>query len=118
VRSERTRVIVEIALSVGLAAVLSLWKITLPWNIAGGSISLVMLPLFVVALRRGLWPGLLAGAIFGTIDYIIEPWFVHPVQVLLDYGVAYAGCGLAGIGSSYVVPMLQRGERSLSLIHI
>lgn len=114
-RSERTRVVVEIALSVGLAAVLSVWKITLPWNIAGGSISLVMLPIFVLAIRRGLWPGILAGAVFGAIDYMIEPWFVHPIQVLLDYGVAYAGCGLAGLGSTRVLTLLRRGERTAAL---
>jgi len=97
---------VEIALSVALAAVLGLWKITLPWNFAGGSVSLAMLPLFVVSLRRGLWAGVIAGVLFGVIDYFMEPFFVHPAQVLLDYPLAFAACGLAGIGAPAVAKSL------------
>jgi thiamine transporter len=95
-------VIVEIALTVGLAAVLSVWKVTLPWNIAGGSISLAMLPLFVLALRRGVAAGMVAGLLYGAADYVMEPFFVHPAQVFLDYAVAFAVCGLAGLGSRSV----------------
>lgn len=101
-RNERIRIVAEIGLSVALAAVLGLWKIQLPTWAAGGSISLSMLPIFVIAIRRGLWPGVVAGLIFGAVDYLIEPFFVHPVQVLLDYGVAFAACGLAGLGCAAV----------------
>lgn len=101
-RNERIRIVAEIGLSVALAAVLGLWKIQLPTWAAGGSISLSMLPIFVIAIRRGLWPGVVAGLIFGAVDYLIEPFFVHPVQVLLDYGVAFAACGLAGLGCTAV----------------
>lgn len=103
-RDERIRVLVEVALSVSLAAVLGLLKITLPWNIAGGSVSLTMLPLFVLALRRGVLAGVAAGLLFGFVDYLMEPWFVHPVQVLLDYPIAFAGCGLAGLARGVAVP--------------
>lgn len=106
-RSDRVRVIAEVALSVALAAVLGLWKIALPWNFAGGSVSLVMLPLFVVSLRRGVWAGVTAGAVFGVIDYFMEPFFVHPAQVLLDYPLAFAACGLAGIGAPAVARSLR-----------
>lgn len=96
-RNARTATVVEIGLSIALAAVLGLLKITLPWNIAGGSVSLAMLPLFVLALRRGLGAGVVCGVLFGGVDYLMEPWFVHPVQVMLDYPVAYGLCGLAGL---------------------
>lgn len=108
-RSERVRVIVEMALCVGLAAVLSLWEVRLPWNIAGGSISLAMLPIFVIALRRGVGAGVLTGLLFGAFDYMREPFFVHPIQVVLDYGVAFAGCGLAGLGVRSVASTKERG---------
>ncbi len=96
-REERIRLIVEVALSVALAAVLGMFKLTLPWNFAGGSVSLSMLPLIVISLRRGLAPGIVAGLTFGVIDYLLEPYFVHPVQVVLDYPVAFAACGLAAL---------------------
>lgn len=95
--AERLRVIAEVGLSVALAAVLGMFKITLPWNFAGGSVSLAMLPLFIVAIRRGVPVGVAAGLAFGVVDYLLEPYFVHPAQVLLDYPVAYAACGLAGL---------------------
>lgn len=96
-RSNRVSIVVEVGLSVALAAVLSLLKITLPWNFAGGSVSLAMLPIFVLAVRRGVGPGVVGGMLFGGVDYMLEPWFVHPVQVVLDYPVAFGLCGLAGL---------------------
>lgn len=100
-RRDRTQVIVEIALTVAMAAVLNLpwFRIRLPINIAGGTISLNMLPLFVLALRRGVVPGIIAGALYGMVDLLFDPFVVHPIQFLLDYPVAYALCGLAGLGS-------------------
>lgn len=98
-RNERTRIIAEVGLAVALATVLNFLAARLPINIAGGSISLTMLPIMVVALRRGPVAGILAGALFGTIDLILEPYIVHWAQVLLDYPVPYALVGLAGFGS-------------------
>lgn len=98
-RSQRITLLVEIALTVALSAVLSMLAVRLPINIAGGSISFALLPLLVLALRRGVVAGVIAGTLFGSVDLLIEPFFVSPVQVLLDYPVAYAAVGLAGLGS-------------------
>ena len=100
-KNERVRVIVEIALCVALAAVLNLpgLHIRLPFNIAGGTVSMNMLPIFVLALRRGLGPGLVAGALYGVVDVLIDPFVVHPAQFLLDYPIAYSMAGLSGLGS-------------------
>lgn len=103
----------EVALSVALAVVLSVFKITLPWNFAGGSISLAMLPIFVLALRRGVLFGVLTGAMFGVFDYFLEPWFVHPAQVILDYGVAFAACGIAGLGAATLRSAAASGKPAL-----
>jgi len=99
VRSERTRLLVEIALTVALSAVLSMLAVRLPINFAGGTISLSMVPILVLALRRGVFPGVIAGALFGCVDFLIEPFVVAPAQVLLDYPIAYGLVGLAGLGS-------------------
>lgn len=98
-RSQRITLLVEIALTVALSAVLSMLAVRLPINTAGGSISFALLPLLVLALRRGVVAGVIAGTLFGSVDLLIEPFFVAPVQVLLDYPVAYAAVGLAGLGS-------------------
>lgn len=98
-RSKRVQLLVEIALTAALSAVLALVAVRLPINIAGGTISFAMLPIFVVSLRRGVVAGVAAGVLFGVIDLFIEPYFVAPVQVLLDYGVAFGLVGLAGLGA-------------------
>lgn len=99
-RSERIQILVEIALTVALSAVLSLVAVRLPINFAGGTISLSMVPVFVLALRRGVGAGIIAGVLFGCTDYFIEPFFVAPVQVFLDYIVAFGALGIAGFGSA------------------
>lgn len=109
-RTYRVRAIVEIALAVALSAVLNMAKITPPFAIAGGSISLDMLPIFVVALRLGLWPGVVAGALWGIFDLLFEPYIVHPAQLVLDYPLAFALCGFAGLGASRVRDALSVGR--------
>lgn len=100
-RSQRITTLVEIALTIALSAVLSLLAVRLPINIAGGTVSFAMLPILVLALRRGVVAGIIAGVGFGFIDYFIEPFFVAYAQVALDYGVAFAAVGLAGLGAPF-----------------
>ena len=96
-RSTRTLVITEVALAIALAAVLNFLQVRLPVNLFGGSINLSMLPIAVVALRRGALSGMVAGTAFGIIDLLIEPYVLVPVQVLLDYPLPYLLFGL-GVG--------------------
>ena len=100
VQSKRISVLVEIALTVALSAVLSMLAVRLPINFAGGTISLAMVPIFVLALRRGVGAGVAAGMLFGVVDYFVEPFFVAPAQVALDYLVAFGAVGLTGLGSN------------------
>ena len=96
-RNTRTLILVELALAVALAVVLNFIQIRLPINFAGGSVSLVMLPITIIALRRGVLAGAICGALFGCIDLLIEPYILVPIQVLLDYPVPYLLFGL-GVG--------------------
>lgn len=97
-RSERVRIIVEIALAIALAAVLNTLKI---WRMPNaGTVSFVMLPLIVLALRRGLLVGVVAGALYGFADFFIDPFPpVHWLQPLLDYPIAYAMVGLSALAA-------------------
>jgi thiamine transporter len=90
------RVIAEVSIMVALATVLSMIKIFhLPH---GGSITAgSMVPLLWISLRRGPKVGLFAASVFGGLQFAMEPWFVHPVQLLLDYPVAFGFVGLAGL---------------------
>lgn len=91
-----TRSLVEIALTIALAFVLDELRIfQMP---QGGTVSLSMLPIIVLAFLRGAGPAVTAGLLFGIIDVLTPPVFiVHPVQLLLDYPAPYALVGLAGV---------------------
>lgn len=81
---------------VGAAMLLSFLKLfKMPY---GGSVTLEMLPILVLAFRRGGKIGMLGGAVHGLIKLLFGPSFVHPIQILLDYPVPYAVVGLAGFG--------------------
>jgi thiamine transporter len=92
--ARRTRLLTEIAVAVALAIVLGMFRLyRLPW---GGALSLKILPLLYVALRRGPAAGMTAGGLTGLLTLILDPVIIHPVQVLLDYILPYLALGLAG----------------------
>jgi len=69
----------------------------------GGSVSTAgMVPLLWFSLRRGLRPGLEAGTVYGMVNMILPgSYIVDPVQALLDYPIAFAALGLAGMFKKY-----------------
>jgi thiamine transporter len=90
-----TRVITEVIAAVALSGVLHL--ITLYQLPEGGRITAAaMVPVLFVAVRRGPKIGILAGLALGLVVLVEEPFIYHPVQVLLDYPLAYGALGLAG----------------------
>ena len=90
-----TRVLTEAALAIALAFVLGLIKVfQMPF---GGSISFEMIPLILLALRQGTVVGMVTGAAYGLLNLVIDPFVVHPVQVLFDYPLAFGALGLAGL---------------------
>lgn len=91
-----TRMIANAALCIALSFILSCIRLyRLP---QGGSITLAsMLPLFLFAYAYGTVPGMLTGAAYGVLQFIQDAYFVHPVELVLDYPLAFAMLGLAGI---------------------
>lgn len=105
-----TKILAEIIIFVAMGGALALVShsfLSFPW-LQGGSINLGMLPIFWLALRRGPKIGIFAGAVLGVVDLAIEPFVVHPIQFVLDYPLAFACLGLAGLfrGFSRVGPVV------------
>lgn len=89
--------IVEGGIFIALATVLSF--ITIYKMPQGGSITAAsMAPIIIYSIRWGVKKGLIAGAIYGLIQFFISPYFLSPMQFLLDYIIAYGMLGIAGIG--------------------
>lgn len=62
-----------------------------------GSISLGMLPIVVLALRRGVKYGLVGGFIFGFLNFLTDGFIFHIGSIFFDYIFACSLLGLAGI---------------------
>ena len=96
----RAPVLAEIGVAVALSLVLSYVAKLLPAMPQGGSFGLEMLPILFVALRCGVVPGIVAGALSGALQLAGlggTPYIYHPLQALLDYPLAFAALGLGGL---------------------
>lgn len=94
-----TRQIVFCAIILALATVISV-VLKLPSLPFGGSITLFSM---LVICLAGYWYGPTAGLItavaYGVLQFITGPYVVHPLQVLLDYPLAFGALGLSGFFS-------------------
>ena len=98
--TDRVRIITETIVMVALAGALYLIKIfTLP---QGGSVTLgSMVPILLLALRRGPRIGIVGGVAFGLVALVEDVYsgvevIFYPAQVILDYPLAFGLLGLAG----------------------
>ena len=103
------RAMVEGAIFVAIAEILGYIKL---WHMPeGGSISLMMLPVVIYALRWGLGQGLLAGLALGILDFMLSDGFAIGWQSILgDYVIALTLLGLAGIGHKKGFPGIVLGS--------
>lgn len=69
------------------------------WDLPqGGSVTLVsFLPIMLFAYICGAKKGLFVGFVYGLLQSLQDPYIIHPAQFLLDYPVAFAMAGLAGV---------------------
>jgi thiamine transporter len=88
-----------LAFSALLAALaVALGAITLFRMPQGGSVTpFSILPLFLAAYYFGVPRGILVGVAVGLLNLLINPFIVHPVQVLLDYPLAFGAVALGGV---------------------
>lgn len=113
-RNVRLQKMLEAALMAALAMILDLLpSIRLG---PGISISFAMVPVFLIAYRRGVGTGLVTGFLWSLLQVVTgDAYFVHPVQFILDYPLAFTAIGLAGIFSRQVKENLLAGEKKKGL---
>lgn len=63
----------------------------------GGSVSLSMLPLVMIAITCGVPYGLVGGAAFGLINYFIDGYGFNIISFTLDYILGFAAMAIAGV---------------------
>lgn len=84
---------IEGALCIALALVLT--KLNLFAMPQGGSVDLELVPLLLFAYRRGPKLGILIGVLTGIMKVLTGSYVLNPVQLVLDYPLAYAFAGIA-----------------------
>ena len=108
-QTKHTRRLVEAALLVALATVLSILKVAeLPY---GGSITLAsMLPILLLSYRNGIRFGLGGGIVYAVLQQLLglnnlsyfTTWQSVVAIILLDYVIAFTVVGLGGIFRRFV----------------
>ena len=86
-------------MGIALAMVTSYIKV---WEMPmGGSITLMSM-LFICLIGYWFGPkyGLLAGAAYGLLQFIVDPYMLTIPQVILDYPLAFGALGLSGFFSN------------------
>ncbi|MGI6567116.1 MAG: energy-coupled thiamine transporter ThiT [Firmicutes bacterium] len=111
-----TRVMVEIAVAAALALILGMLRL---YRMAyGGSITLEMVPLFVISLRHGVRAGMWSGFIAGILNLFLDPYIIHPIQLVMDYPLPFAALGLAGLFPNRPMIGLVLGTAGRYVIHV
>jgi thiamine transporter len=84
------------ALMIAIAMVLGQIKLfSMP---QGGAVTpFSMLPIALCAYYLGTRRGVMAGMCLGLLNLIFGPYVIHPVQLLLDYPLAFGAMGMGGI---------------------
>lgn len=99
-----TRFIAEMGIYVALGLVFDIIAGVIGFKIwpNGGSISIAMLPIFMMSFRYGLKGGLISGFLIGSIQLLWSKDIVHWSQALLEYSIAYGILGIAGLFSKAI----------------
>ncbi len=101
---KNTRILIECAMMISLATVLSIFKLVdMPY---GGSVTIASaLPMIILAYRHGLLWGLGSGCAYAVIQQLlglntlgyVTGWQSVVAVILLDYIVAFTVVGLGGV---------------------
>jgi len=95
-----TKQVVFCAMAIAIATVIST-VLKLPSLPFGGSVTLFsMLVICLIGYWYGPVVGLTAATAYGVVQFITGPYVVHPLQVLLDYPLAFGALGISGFFSS------------------
>lgn len=108
-KNQKVLALVESAVMIALATILSLIKIIdLPY---GGSVTIAsMLPIAIISYRHGISWGFLSGLVYGVIQQLlglstlsyVSTWQSVVAVIMLDYILAYTLVGIAGIFRKFI----------------
>ncbi|HWO95189.1 MAG TPA: energy-coupled thiamine transporter ThiT [Bacillus sp. (in: firmicutes)] len=120
-QKKKTLFIVEVGIFSALAFLLDLLANMLQLKIwpQGGSISIAMVPIFIIAFRWGIKGGLAAGFMLGLLQIVTGQAFIaHPLQGFIDYILAFTLVGAAGLTSSSIIRAIKNDQERTTLLYV
>lgn len=111
---KRLLTLVEAAIFAALAVILDfLPSIQLSSAI---SISIAMVPLFILSFRSGAKAGFISGFLWGILQIVLGDGEIYtPVQGLIDYFLAFTFIGFSGFFSTAIQNRLKEGKKQSAL---
>jgi thiamine transporter len=110
--------LIEGAIMAALAMALSY----IPHDIGGLGIQIQwgILPLVLVAERRGWKIGVVSGVIWGVLDAMLRGGsnLLNPVQIIMEYPVAFGVLGLAGLVAQPLAQALKNRQLATAIVYI
>lgn len=110
---QRLLMMIEVAIFAAIGFILD--KLSFSIWAQGGSVSLVMVPIVMMAFRWGTLPGLVTGLIIGVLQVLTGATILTPLQGILDYFFAFTIVGIAGLFRSLVMNASKKNKGSMLL---
>lgn len=113
-RSKQLQPLIESAIMAALALIIDLLpSIQLgPWI----SMSFAMVPVFIVSFRWGFRYGVVSGLLWGLLQVVTgDVTFLHWFQFLVEYFVAFACVGFAGLFMNVIQRKFREGQKLAGL---
>ncbi|MGX7197975.1 energy-coupled thiamine transporter ThiT [Enterococcus olivae] len=107
---------IEMALFSAIAVVLDLFSFS-AWG-QGGSISLQMVPIFMMSFRWGWKGGVATGWVFGLLQLIMGAYIIHPFQALLDYPLAFTAVGCSALTANLIRKAVEQKSQTKAVVYI
>lgn len=97
--TKNTYAIVETATLTAIGVVLEIIATIVPilQMPQGGRVSLILLPIVLVSLRRGYIYGMISGFISGLVVFMLDGFFIHWGSIIFDYFLAFTLVGFTAV---------------------
>ncbi|MGH1287172.1 energy-coupled thiamine transporter ThiT [Bacillus toyonensis] len=96
-RNTNLQAMIESAILAAFAMIIDILPLSLKLP-TGGSISFAMIPIFIIAYRWGFKMAFLGGLIWGLLQIVVgDAYILTPIQAFIEYFVAFAFIGFAGL---------------------
>ena len=109
--------LIEISFFAAFALILDLLPSIKP--IPNISISFAMVPIFLLAFRWGFRASFIAGLLWGILQIATgDAWIIHPVQGFIEYFIAFAFIGFAGLFYNKIQKEFRAGKKRTAFIWV